>query len=194
MKQAIETSITPSTVDRSFTEEVKKMPGGERVLDCFACGVCSGSCPTRFAMDYSPMQVVRMIQLGVKEKALSTSTIWLCASCQACTTRCPRGIEIPLLMSALKNIAISNNIQSKIEAKPKFHKLFTSIVRDYGRMHEPSLFLRLVKKTDVKALVSSAFLGLRLTRKGKVRLKPSKADKLNQFLSAYEKVNGGNKS
>lgn len=50
---------------------------------------------------------MRFIQLGMKEKALSCNTLWLCASCYTCEVRCPRGINLPEIMRALKRIAIS---------------------------------------------------------------------------------------
>ena len=69
---------------REFIKEVMKMPGGEKILDCIQCGSCSGGCPSMFAMDYSPMQIIKMINLGMKEEVLSSSTIWVCSLCYTC--------------------------------------------------------------------------------------------------------------
>ncbi|HYB68822.1 MAG TPA: 4Fe-4S dicluster domain-containing protein [Candidatus Acidoferrales bacterium] len=164
--------VKNQNVDSSFLEEVKKTVAGKKILDCIQCGVCAGSCHARFAMDYGPMQIIKMAQLGLKEDVLSSSTIWICASCYTCTSRCPRGIDIPLLMSSLKNMAIENNVPAKIPAKPKFHKAFTEIVGKYGRMHEAQLQVRLMNKTSPKALFDNASLGLKMWRKGKVQMRP----------------------
>ncbi len=180
-------------IDPSFLESVKKFPGGDKVTDCIQCGVCSGSCPARPWMDYSPMQVLRMIQSGLKEKALSTSTIWICASCYACTTRCPRGIDIPILMSNLKHLAMEEKVPAKIRMKPLFHKSFMETVQKHGRMYEPEIFMKVADKRDLKAIIHSASLGLRLMRKGKVGL-PPKVPESNGFLVALRNRNGGKNS
>jgi len=181
-------TIAPHLVNPLFTKEVMEMRGGEKILDCIQCGVCSGSCPARFAMDYTPMQIIRMVQLGLKETALASSTIWICASCYACTTRCPRDINITVLMSSLKNLALREGISTKIETKPKFHRSFAEVVRKYGRIHEPELITKLMKKTDPEALFHNAALGLRLWRKGKIRLLPSKIKQRNHLLAIFEKA------
>jgi heterodisulfide reductase subunit C len=187
MKVKIKPKITLQTVDPFFVEEVQGLPGGENVLDCIQCGVCSGSCDARFAMDYSPMQIIKMIHLGMKEEVLSSSTIWICAQCYTCATRCPRGIEIPLLMSTLKNIAI------KIKATPgekklKFHESFVNVIKKYGRINEIDIMLPLFSKTNLKELYQKGLLGFRLWRKGKVKIRPSKIKQLDQILKIYEKT------
>ncbi len=178
--------ITPETRGSSFLKEVLKMRGGENVLDCIQCGVCAGSCPVGWAMDFYPLQINKLIHLGMKDVVLSSSTIWLCASCYACATRCPRGIDIPVLMSSLKNMAIKEKFPVKLAAKPKFHKSFTEVIKIRGRMHEPDLFMKITKKTDLQALVRNALLGLRLWRKGKLKLTASETKQKNQLLPIFE--------
>ncbi len=173
--------ITAEMTDPSFIEEIKKMPGGDKILDCIQCGVCAGSCNARFAMDYSPMQILKMAHLGLKQDVLSSSTIWICASCYTCASRCPRNLNIPAIMSGLKNMAIENNVPAAIALKPKFHKAFAEIVGKYGRMHEPALQMKLANKTSPRELFHNASLGLRMLRKGKLKLKPSKLDPSTKF-------------
>ena len=186
MKDKSFRQITNQMVDHSFVEEIKKIPGGDRILDCIQCGVCAGSCHARFAMDYSPMQVLKMAHLGLKQEVLSSSAIWICASCYTCASRCPRGLNIPAIMSGFKHMAMKNNVGAPIELKPKFHKAFTEIVGKYGRMHEPSLQLKLTKKTSPRQLLRNASLGVRMLRKGKLILKPSKLAPATRFSYIVE--------
>lgn len=180
--------ITSEMADPQFIEEIRKMPGGERILDCIQCGVCAGSCHARFAMDHSPMQVLKMAHLGLKQDVLSSSTIWICASCYTCASRCPRGLNIPAIMSGFKNMAIENNVPAPIKLKPKFHKTFTEIVGKYGRMHEPELQMKLLDKTKPRALLRNASLGIRMFRKGKLKLQPSKLDRSTRFSEVFKKA------
>lgn len=178
--------ITNQKADSSFLEDIKKTAAGKRILDCIQCGVCAGSCHARFAMDYSPMQIIKMMQLGLKEEVLSSSTIWICASCYTCTSRCPRGIDIPLLMSSLKNRAIENKVHAKIPTKPKFHRAFTEIVGKYGRMHEPQLQVKLMKKTNPNEVLNNMLFGLEMFRKGKVKIVPSRVEHKKEIESIFK--------
>jgi len=180
--------ITDQMTDPSFIEEIKKVPGGDKILDCIQCGVCAGSCHARFAMDYSPMQILKMAHLGLKQEVLTSSTIWICASCYTCASRCPRGLNIPAIMSGFKNMAMKNDVPAPIALKPKFHKAFTEIVGKYGRMHEPELQLRLLKKTSLGDLLHNASLGMRMLRKGKLKLQPSKLNSNTHFSEIVKNV------
>jgi len=182
------TSRTVTVTDPTFIEEVRKTPGGEKILDCIQCGICAGSCHTRFAMDYSPMQILKMAHLGLKQEVLSSKSIWICASCYTCASRCPRGLNIPAIMSAFKNMAMKNNVPSSTELKPRFHKTFTDIISKYGRMHEPELQMRLTDKTSPGALLHNASLGVRMLRKGKIRLRPHKLDSSTHFSDICQKA------
>lgn len=106
--------------DPKFVDEINEDRGDEKILECIQCGMCSGSCPVRFAMDYSPMQMIRLAQLGMKETIFSANTIWICATCYTCTDRCPRGIDIGDMMTTLRNFAIRNGVIKKLfEAQGK---------------------------------------------------------------------------
>ncbi len=55
------------------------------------------------AMDLLPHQVIRLLQLGQVQEALNSKTIWVCASCLACSARCPRGMSLPNVMESLRS-------------------------------------------------------------------------------------------
>ena len=78
---------------------------GQELLACNQCGKCSAGCPLAFAMDLLPSQVIRLAQLGAEE-ALEADAIWYCASCQTCLSRCPRGVDLPRVMEALRQIVL----------------------------------------------------------------------------------------
>ncbi|UCE96378.1 MAG: 4Fe-4S dicluster domain-containing protein [Candidatus Bathyarchaeota archaeon] len=165
----------PKESMRDFIKEVMKMPGGEKILECIQCGSCAGGCPTIFAMDYSPMQIIKMINLGMKEKVLSSSTIWVCSLCYTCATRCPRNVDFPTLMMSLRNKAIRENLVNNC-AKSNFHRYFFEVINKYGRMHVPELFVKLLDITNFNSLLRNVRLGLRLFKTGKLQLRAPKIE------------------
>ncbi|HCW07169.1 MAG TPA: hypothetical protein DGG95_07380 [Cytophagales bacterium] len=172
---------------RDFIKDVMKMPGGERILECIQCGSCAGGCPTMFAMDYSPMQIIKMINLGMKEKVLSSSTIWVCSACYTCATRCPRNVNFTTLMMSLRNKAIRENLV-KDGAKSDFHKYFFEVVNKYGKMHEPELLVKFVDMTNFDSLLHNAHLGFRLFKRGKLHLRAPKIEQTSWVSSILEKT------
>ena len=64
-------------------------------------------------MDYTPRQIIAMINLGMKEQVLESNTFWYCASCYHCTVRCPQDINITELMYALKRYSIWKTVTRK---------------------------------------------------------------------------------
>lgn len=45
-----------------------------------------------------------LLQRGLVHLVLESDMPWLCASCHSCVVNCPRGIDIPKVMEALRQI------------------------------------------------------------------------------------------
>jgi len=99
--------LTSAALDHSFLEAVDPLA---KLRSCIQCGTCSATCPTAYAMDYSPRQVWRRVQLGLRDEVLNSSTFWLCTTCKACQVRCPRGIDLMDAMIALKEYAFGKDV------------------------------------------------------------------------------------
>lgn len=177
--------ITPDMMDPSFEPTLRKRLGekGEKIPFCFQCGVCSGSCPVAFAMDYTPRQIMELIKLGVKDLVLNSSTIWLCAACYSCSVRCPQGVDLKQVMDTLKEMALEDPKYAK--AEKKFYETFIQVVRKNGRMDEIGLYIKLM---PMSAVVRNLGFGLNLRKKGKIKLAPQKAQNLDQVAKIFEKA------
>ena len=105
------------------------------VRDCYQCGNCSAGCPAAFTFDYTPNQVMRMLQVGLVDKVLDSSAIQLCIQCLTCTARCPRNIDIAGIFEDLKTIATAQERDVPEHVKT-FNKAFLSAVARFGRLPE----------------------------------------------------------
>jgi heterodisulfide reductase subunit C len=106
MSETEEKRIKASEIDPKFKYEIAKIHGGEKLMRCFQCGTCTSDCPVaRFSETYRPRQIIRMAQLGLRERVLSSDTLWLCAACFTCTDRCPQDVEVASVIRVLRNLA-----------------------------------------------------------------------------------------
>ncbi|HCV42672.1 MAG TPA: hypothetical protein DGH68_04245 [Bacteroidetes bacterium] len=143
--------MTKSEADlrQIFLDQVDLIPAGERISRCIQCGTCTGSCPVSYAMDISPRQLLAMFRAGEMEQIMKSRTIWICASCYACTTRCPSGIKITDIIYALKRTAIEKNMESVAPQVQRLARLFTENLMSYGRLHEGTLIRKYYMKTNM---------------------------------------------
>ena len=155
--------------ETSFLDRVNTW-SGQTIQLCYHCHKCTSGCPVASEMAYGPDRVLRMVQLGERERLLVSRDIWLCASCETCGTRCPNEIDIARVMDALRQMAVSSGFRIPDPNAVKFHRLFLAVIRTLGRTHEASL-LALYKLWTLD-LLSDVESGARLFAKGKVPLLP----------------------
>jgi heterodisulfide reductase subunit C len=136
--------------------------------------MCSDGCPVAYAMDYYPNQIIHMVRLGLKEKVLQSTAIWLCASCETCAARCPNEIEIVRLMDVLRIASLKEGFKNPVSNIAKFHRVFIEQIRKKGRIDEGGLLLNYELKTgdflSFGKIREEARLGLEMFRKGKLKL------------------------
>ncbi len=100
--------ISVEKIRGRFVQQVEEI-SGQDLLACNQCGKCSAGCPIVATMEILPSQILRMAQLGM-EDALDSNTIWICASCLTCVARCPKGVDLPRLMEALRQVALRQGV------------------------------------------------------------------------------------
>jgi heterodisulfide reductase subunit C len=145
---------------------------GHPLSQCYQCGKCSAGCPAAYTMDQPPNRIIRLLQLGLHDRALAQNSYWVCSSCEMCTARCPRLIEIKEIMELLRHEAYRRGITSGERTVPAFHRAFLKTVEWFGRLYEPGLIMlnnlvsgRLFK--DFTAAPGMVF-------KGKIKLLPGR--------------------
>jgi heterodisulfide reductase subunit C2 len=151
-------------------EEVNKR-SGTNVLECYQCGKCVATCPVSGYMDITPRQIMQHVKLGLKDKILEANSTWYCLTCSSCSARCPREIEIPAVMEAVRHMAIEENIypkSKKVKDIRRFHEIFLDMVSKYGR----SFDLRLMAEYNIRTsnFFKDVSLAPKAILKGKISL------------------------
>jgi heterodisulfide reductase subunit C len=71
---------------------------------CLTCAMCAGTCPVSGVDDFDPRKLVRLISLGMVDKAADSRWPWICTMCGRCEQVCPMGIEIADLTRRLRSM------------------------------------------------------------------------------------------
>ena len=177
-------NLSSEVVNSDVLQEAERI-SGEKLWQCYQCGKCSAGCPIAFEMDDLPNQIIRMLQLGIRDEVLRSRTIWLCASCETCTTRCPREVDLAAVMDALRMIALREGVASAERNVSLFNEIFLGIVRRYGRVFEGEL----IGRFNLGSLqpFKDVFKAPKLLRRGKMKLIPVWSD-VKAMKTIYKKI------
>ena len=158
-----------STTDTNLAQTIQQSIG-ENVFLCYQCVKCSSGCPLAEHMDLMPNQVMRAVQLG-DTSVLESKTIWLCASCQTCTTRCPQGLDIAGIMDALRIESKKQGLPPAVPEVDKFSRLFLQDIGLLGRLYELGLMGGMNLWTG--QLFKDMGMGIDMVRRNKLKFIPS---------------------
>jgi heterodisulfide reductase subunit C len=177
-------TVTPSPVSdlRTFVEK----QSGQRIFDCYQCGKCSAGCPVDYAMDLGPRQIMRAIQLGLKKEVMQSTTIWLCVSCETCSSRCPAKIDIAKVMESLRILAAAEGSPTTEKHIDLFHRTFLNTIRQYGRAHEVSLVISYTLKS--RNFFGNLGVAQTMLSKGKLVILPPKVEGASWVKSVFGKT------
>jgi heterodisulfide reductase subunit C len=159
---------------------------------CYQCSMCSDGCPVAYAMDFHPNQIIHLVRLGLRERVLQSTAIWICSSCETCATRCPNEIEIVRLMDVLRGESMAAGFKGPRNNIPRFHEIFLQQIRKKGRIDEGSLLLDYELKTrdflSPDKFREEASLGLEMFRKGKLKFPSMRKHSSKAVKKIFRKV------
>lgn len=113
----------PDAATDEFLQRMLKLPGGDKILSCIQCGMCSGSCPLGYAMDYPPRRMIAALRAGRVDDLYRTDSIWLCVACFNCSFRCPVGVPITdRLIAGLREELLSRGVGVPAELQQAFER------------------------------------------------------------------------
>lgn len=142
---------------------------GSNPYKCYQCIKCTSGCPLADQFDLAPHQVMRSVQFN-DPAVLESRAIWLCASCQTCTTRCPQQIDVTGVMDALRIESRRRGIEPAVPEIARFNELFMRCIRIFGRAWE--LGLATAFNMALRQPLRDSKLGRKMFARGKLKLLP----------------------
>jgi len=190
-----ESTIIP---DHNWLTEVN-LSSGESASSCYQCKTCSSGCPVSFAMDILPHQIIHMVRMGLKDEVLKSASIWLCASCETCTTRCPNDIDVAKIIDTMRMASLKSGLKKGDKHPAIFHSSVLQSIKLTGKLYELGMIglymMRtsgdLVSNIRSGALLEDMKVGLKLFRHGKLKLMPGFVKRRRDIRKAFKKLKRG---
>ncbi len=97
----------PLTPFKVVIEGIKEA-GGDAAKLCYQCGKCDTACPWNRVRKFLLRRIVNQAKFGVVP--FESEDLWLCATCNNCVQRCPRGVEIIDVMRAMRRLLVPDGV------------------------------------------------------------------------------------
>jgi heterodisulfide reductase subunit C/nitrate reductase gamma subunit len=108
--------------------------GGDTIHKCFNCGNCTAVCSLSKGDTVFPRKIIRLLQLGLRDKLIEAPEPWLCYYCGGCTDTCPREAKPGELMMATRRW-----LTAQYDWTGLSHKLYLSKVWEIGLLAASAL-------------------------------------------------------
>ncbi|MCK8603612.1 4Fe-4S dicluster domain-containing protein [Desulfoferrobacter suflitae] len=181
--ERIHTLAIQQTCDIGFISKVEEA-SGQHISKCYQCGNCTASCAYTHVYDYPVNQIMRLVQLGQKKAVLQSRSIWLCATCQACTTRCPNNLDVARIMETLRIMSRQENMVAERDIELFYHEFLESI-KAFGRVFETGLLPMFSLKAGKP--FTDMDLAPRVLKKGKLAFLPQRIKGRKQVAAIFHR-------
>jgi heterodisulfide reductase subunit C len=143
-----------------------------------------------FAYDHQVNQVMRLIQAGQRETVLNSRAIWLCATCESCTARCPNEIDVATVMDVCRHMARKAG-KPGVRPVRVFASYFLKTVEFFGRSHELGVMASFMLGTG--RLFTDLDLAPKVLPKGKLSLLPHTVKARKEVAAIFRRFREGDK-
>ncbi len=122
-------------VDPSLMIELKEF-GAVDLEKCFNCGNCTAICPLTDSDHPFPRDMIRMVQLGLRDQITESLDPWLCYYCGDCSLTCPKKAEPAETMMSLRRWLTAQYDWTGLAGK-----FYTSKFWEFGSMILAAIFV-----------------------------------------------------
>ncbi|MEO0079489.1 MAG: (Fe-S)-binding protein [candidate division WOR-3 bacterium] len=91
--------------------------GAQEAKKCYQCGMCMSLCPwfQLEGVEFAVYRLAQAVRLGgllnaelPEEVAAEVNELYRCVGCESCLAQCPRGVDIPAFLRAVRRIMVEN--------------------------------------------------------------------------------------
>jgi heterodisulfide reductase subunit C2 len=179
----LDTTVDSSTHRQSILSRIQEITGIDPAT-CYQCGKCSAGCPMASEMDLKTNEIIRLLQLDVRERLLSSESIWMCLTCETCTTRCPNMFDPAVVIDALREIVIKEYPDFVPRRIAAFHTAFLDQIRTHGRVFEFGLVASYKMRSG--ALFADVESVPGMLARGKLALTPKRIRGLRELRRIFD--------
>jgi heterodisulfide reductase subunit C len=172
---------------KSAVEEIS----GVDISVCFQCKKCSSGCPVAKLTTSRPSEIMRQLHLGAGNELLESDLVWMCASCETCSARCPMGIDVAAVIDALRKLALERGASKQKGNVPLFNRAFLKTVETFGRSYEIGMIA--AYKLGTGKLMNDTEKFPAMLKKGKIALLPPRGGDrktVKRIFKAYKQNKG----
>jgi heterodisulfide reductase subunit C len=178
-------TIKKTRTSRALKEAVEQLSGVDLSI-CFQCKKCSSGCPVAKLAKSRPSEIMRQLHLGAGDELLASDLVWMCASCETCSARCPMGIDVAAVMDALRRLAIERGAPKPEGDVPLFNHAFLKTVETFGRSYEIGMIA--AYKLGTGKLMNDTEKFPAMLKKGKIALLPPRGSDRKTVKRIFRKV------
>jgi heterodisulfide reductase subunit C len=178
-------TIKKTKAGRALKDAVEELSGVD-ISVCFQCKKCSSGCPVARLTSSRPSEIMRQLHLGAGNELLENDLVWMCASCETCSARCPMGIDVAAVIDALRRLALERGASKQKGNVPLFNRAFLKTVETFGRSYEIGMIT--AYKIGTGKLMNDTEKFPAMLKKGKIALLPPRGGDRKTVKRIFRKI------
>ena len=182
-------TVTSSHDYTTLADEMRRRTG-DNPARCYQCGKCSAGCPMAGETAVRPHDVMRLVNLDRRDELLDSESLWLCLTCETCTSRCPNQCDPAKVIDTLREMALAAG-RSTPRRITAFHRAFLDQVRLTGRSFELGLIVEYKLRSG--ALLQDVMTAPGVVARGKLGFVPHTIggiDEVRRIFAACDRARG----
>jgi heterodisulfide reductase subunit C len=157
---------------------------GINVATCYQCGKCSAGCPMAGESELRPHNVLRLAMNDRRDELLADDSLWLCLTCETCSTRCPNGCDPARVIDAVRELSVVAGRGPQERNIKAFHQAFLNQIRTHGRLFETGFMVDY--KVRSGALLQDAASAPGMLRRGKLHARAEKVRDIDNVRRIFK--------
>jgi len=157
---------------------------GINVTTCYQCGKCSAGCPMAGESELRPHNVLRLAMNDRRDELLADDSLWLCLTCETCSTRCPNSCDPARVIDAVRELSVLAGRGPQERNIKAFHHAFLNQIRSHGRLFETGFMVDF--KVRSGALLQDAANAPGMLRRGKLHARAEKVRDIDNVRRIFK--------